>query len=333
MEKKWLYMGMAGAAWLMAHAIYRQRTAYKFDDKVVLITGGARGLGLVLARKLAAKGAKLVLCSRTESQLQSAETELRQAGADILTVVCDITKPEQVNDMIARIITHYGRLDVLVNNAGIIQVGPAESFTEADYKIAMDTNFWGALYTMLSAIPHFRKQGEGQIVNITSIGGKVAVPHLLPYTASKFALVGLSQGMHASLRKYNIAVTTVVPGLMQTGSPRNIDVKGDYTREYAWFKIAGSLPLVSMRAEKAAEAIIKAISHKQSELVFPLTSKAVTAIQGIAPELLATVMALVDRLLPAAKGMDTHKGYESESLLSVGLGKRSTAAAIRNNEY
>src|SRR5262249_29078614 len=144
-----------------------------------------------------------------------------------------------------------------VNNAGIIQVGPMETMTLADYQEAMRVHYWGPLYTALAVLPQMKQRRAGRIVNITSIGGKVAVPHLLPYVGSKFALVGLSEGLRAELMKDGILVTTVVPGLMRTGSPRNAFFKGQNEAEYAWFKIGDSIPVLTTSAERAARRIVR----------------------------------------------------------------------------
>src|SRR5204863_5194639 len=122
------------------------------------------------------------------------------------------------------------------------------------------------LFTTLSVLPAMRRQGEGRIVNISSIGGKIAVPHLLPYDASKFALTGFSEGLRAELLKDGIYVTTVCPGLMRTGSPRNADFKGQHEAEYAWFSIGDSLPGMSMSAEAAAERIVTAFRQGEAEV-------------------------------------------------------------------
>lgn len=331
-----LYAAAGAGTFLAARAIYKEFTKYDLKDKVVLITGGSRGLGLVLARQLAAEGARIAICARSVDQLGQAHVELENLGAEVISLAVDVTEPDQVEAMIQDVISHFGRIDVLINNAGIIQVAPHEALTIADYEKAMKTNFWASLYTMLSVIPHFKFQGEGRIVNITSIGGKIAVPHLLPYTASKFALVGLSEGLQAELKKDNIHVTTVVPNLMRTGSPRNVDVKGDHEAEYAWFKAAASSSMLSQDVEVSAKSIIRSIKYGDSEAVLSFTAKAATIIQAVAPGWMGTVMRLMNALLPSnvPDGYNTKKGYESESELSLSwLGNRSDIAAERNNEY
>lgn len=329
---KWAAIG-AGTLFV-ANTIYNALNKYDLEDKVVLITGGSRGLGLVLARRLAAKGARLAICARTTEQLGQAHIELEDNGAEVISKTVDVTDERQVQKLVQDVVKHYGNIDVLINNAGITQVGPQESMTIDDYEQAMKSNFWSALYTMLAVIPYFKEQGGGRIVNVASIGGKIAVPHLLPYSASKFALVGLSEGMHAELKKDNILVTTVVPNLMRTGSPRNITVKGDHEAEYSWFKISDSSPLLSQSAESAADAIIQAIERGESETILSTTAKVATVLQGFAPTWMNVLMSVATKLLPQATGSyDSKKGSESESQLSLSFGELSDRAARQNNEY
>jgi len=173
----------------------------------------------------------------------------------------DVSDPAQVRSFLASVENTLGAVDVLVNNAGTILVGPLEHMTVGDFEEVMSVNFWGAVHTTMGVLPGMKQRHKGRIVNITSIGGKVAFPHLLPYTASKFALVGFSEGLGTELAKDGIWVTTVVPNLMRTGSPRNADFKGAHKKEYAWFTITDSLPGVSVRAEHASRQIIRACQN------------------------------------------------------------------------
>ncbi len=319
---------------LIANAIFRQVTRFSVKDKVVLITGGSRGLGLVLARELAKRGARLAICARSADKLELARQELEHLGAKVIALPVNLTDRNEVKAMIQDVVRYYKRIDVLINNAGIIQVGPLETMGMEEYEQAMNTHFWGPLYAIDATLPYFRKQGEGRIVNITSIGGKISVPHLLPYSASKFALVGLSEGMHTELKKHNIHVTTVVPNLMRTGSPRNITVKGDHEGEYAWFKTAGSLPLLSQDAETSAREIIHALEHHESETILSLSGKVATVVKAIAPGWVSLALSVADKLLPQNKGnLESKKGYQAESARSGGMiARRSDEAAMKNNE-
>lgn len=310
-------------------------TPYDLKDRVVLITGGSRGLGLVLAREFHTRGARIAICARDAEELLRAEIDLQARGADVLAVQCDVTNNAEVEEMIDRVTERFEGIDVLVNNAGVIQVGPLDVMTRADFQRAMDTHFWGPLNTMLAVLPSMRERKEGRIVNISSIGGKIATPHLVPYSASKFALVGLSKGLHAELAKDGISVTTVCPGLMRTGSPRNADFKGNQRAEYAWFSISDSLPFTSIQAERAARQIIRACVNGRAELVITVQAKAAALFESLFPEWNAEVMALVNRMLPDGDGFGVKqaKGKNSTSSWSPSLLTVLTErAAVRNNE-
>lgn len=335
-ESKWqtCTLALAGLGVLaIARAAYRRMTSLDFQDKVVLITGGSRGLGLEIARVVARKGAKVVLCARSEEHLENAEGELRGTGAEVLALAADLSHPDEAPQVVQRVIDRYGRLDVLINNAGVMLVGPENVMEIADYRQVMDANFWSALYMIKAALPHFRAQGGGHIANISSIGGKMAVPHMLPYSVSKFALTGLSEGLAAELKKENIHVTTVVPSLMRTGSPRNILLKGAHEEEYAWFKIADSLPVLSQNAQKAALAIVDGIAAGDTEVILTPIARGASIMNGIAPGALTTIMQWTDRFLPQSENGEVKKGSESESEATTGMiGSRTDRAAARNNE-
>jgi NAD(P)-dependent dehydrogenase (short-subunit alcohol dehydrogenase family) len=324
----------AGAA-LVTRAVIRRMREYDLAGRIVLITGGSRGLGLVLAREFADQGAKLTICARDREELDRARADLEGRGAEVFTVSCDITNRSEVEEMIALVGDHYGRIDVLVNNAGVIQVGPLEVMTLQDYEEAMKAHFWGPLYTILGVLPGMQARREGRIVNISSIGGKISVPHLVPYSASKFALVGLSEGLRAELAKDGVLVTTVCPGLMRTGSPRNADFKGQHRAEYAWFSISDSLPLASMKAERAARQVVAACRRGDAEVVLSIQAQMAVLFHGLFPGLTADLLGMINRLLPAPGGIGKRKakGKDSSSAISPSLlTALNEQAAARNNE-
>ncbi|MGV3723611.1 MAG: SDR family NAD(P)-dependent oxidoreductase [Actinomycetota bacterium] len=322
-----------GAA-LALRAIWNRAREYQLCGKTVLITGGSRGLGLVLAREFAAEGANLVICARDAEALERARAELAAAGAQVLTAPCDVTDRKQVAELVAAARQRFGAIDVLVNNAGLIQVGPLEAQTLEDFEASINLHFWAPLYTTLAVLPEMQARREGRIVNIASIGGKISTPHLLPYCCGKFALVGLSEGLRAELAKDNVRVTTVTPGLMRTGSPLQASFKGKHREEYAWFSISDSLPMTSISAERAARQILAACKRGEAELAISWLAQFAIPLYGMFPGPGADLLGVLNRLLPSAEGTGTRsfKGFESETPMARKLAASSYAAAQRNNE-
>lgn len=335
-NKEALILAAAGAgAFLAGRAVSRRLFGYSLRGKVVLITGGSRGLGLVMAREFAGEGAKVAICARRPVELEAARADLKRRGAEVTAIPCDVTDRAQVNEMVDTVRDRFGRIDVLVNNAGVIQVGPVEVMTMEDYEEAMKIHFWGPLYATLAVLPEMRRRRAGRIVNITSIGGKISIPHLVPYSASKFALVGLSEGLRAELLKDGVCVTTVCPGLMRTGSPRNALFKGKHRAEYAWFAISDSLPVSSMNAVRAARQIVEATKRGEAEVILSIQAQLAARFHGLFPGTTADLLAIVNRLLPSAGGIGRAraKGRDSQSQLAPSLlTSLSEKAAAKNNE-
>ncbi|WP_394821423.1 SDR family NAD(P)-dependent oxidoreductase [Pendulispora albinea] len=308
---------------------------YDFRDKVVVITGGSRGLGVEMARIWAAEGAKVAFCARDEQSVRRAEEELRRAGHEAMGYACDVGRQLDLDQFMRAVVHQWGGIDVLVNNAGVIQTGPAKCMTLSDFRTAMDTHFWGPLYAIFAALPAMRSRGGGRIVNISSIGGLVSVPHLLPYSATKFALTGLSTGLRTELAREGIAVTTVFPGLMRTGSPRNAWFKGQHRAEYAWFSISDSLPGITLNARRAARKIVEGCRRGDARLVLGLPAKLLAKVHGLFPAITAGLLTQVNRLLPEPGGVGTQaiRGADSASRWSPSwLTALSQRAEVRNYE-
>lgn len=315
-----LLMGaLAGGGVLLgARAWLRSRRRIELDDRVVVITGGSTGLGLIAARQAARQGARLVLAARGVEELRAAEEELRQDGArDVIGLPTDVTDPEQVDALIDETIDRHGRVDILINNAGTILVGPLETMTVDDFREVMATNFWGNLYPTLAVLPHMRRRGFGRIGNVSSVGGKIAMPHLLPYTASKFALTGLSEGLRAELAGENILVTSVYPGTIRTGGHTHARFKGNAEAEYAWFAASDTLPLASTSAHAAARKLWDAVRHGDAEAIIGWNAKLAIVFHDLLPDWFAETMALVDRALPgvANLGKPAVRGGDLEGMI------------------
>jgi NAD(P)-dependent dehydrogenase (short-subunit alcohol dehydrogenase family) len=333
--KKATIIALASAGAVLALRTLRSRATYDFRDKSVLITGGSRGLGLVLAREFAAEGARLTIVARDRVELEQARADLATRGAEVLSFACDVRDQADVQSAIERAVARYRSIDVLINNAGVIQAGPVDHMQVADFEDALNTHLWGPLYTMLAVTPYMRRQGGGRVVNIASIGGKVAVPHLAPYSTSKFALVGLSDGMRAELARDNIIVTTVCPGLMRTGSHLNALFKGQHAEEFTWFSIVDSLPISSIDARRAARQIIEACRRGDPQLLISIQAHVIALLNAVFPGLSARALKRMNQLLPEPtdpRGDETRTGWESQSTLAPSLLTRlSDRAAEENN--
>lgn len=332
---EWLLLAGLG---LTAYAAVQRLRLRSLRGRRVLITGGSRGLGFLLAREFGRKGARVAICARDPATLAEAQRRLRREGVDVLALAADVADPDQIRDVVEATAAHLGGIDILVNNAGIMQVAPVTAVDEADFAHALDIMFWGPLRTSLAVLPQMRARGEGQIVNITSIGGVVSVPHMLPYACAKFAAVGLSQGLHAELAREGIAVTTIVPGPMRVGSHLNVDFRGRHELEFAWFALAASVPLLSISAERAARQIVQAAQRREAVRMIGLPAKVLERVHGLMPGTIGNMLGLVNRGLPDPvpnlsdrRGMVVQQQMRSRLLdLLTSLGRN---AARRTNQF
>jgi NAD(P)-dependent dehydrogenase (short-subunit alcohol dehydrogenase family) len=303
-----------GAA--LAAEARRARRAIELDGLAALVTGGSRGLGLLIARELGRQGAHVVLMARNQTELDRAEQKLRAEGLNVSTVAGDVSQRADARRAVETTLSRHGAIDILVNNAGVITVGPVEHATLADFEEAMGVHFWGPLHAMQAAIPHMKRQGGGRIANISSVGGKIGLPHLVPYCASKFALAGLSSAITPEIARHNIAVTTVCPGLMRTGSAFNAWFKGRHREEFAWFAIADSLPLLSTSGRYAAAQIVDALRHGDADLVITWAAKLGAVASALMPNTVALALQTANALLPdpqPSAGEQRWSGWESLS--------------------
>ena len=326
---------MLGAA-LAVPVLSRQRRRFRLAGKNALVTGGGRGLGLEIARALVEKGTSVAIVARNPDEIELAVADLReraQPGVRLLGLVCDLKDVAALDALVDVVRAELGPPDVLVNNAGMIDVGPLAAMTLDDFEQAMQLHCFAPLRLMLALKDDMRDRGGGRIANISSIGGVLSVPHLLPYSTSKFALTGLSQGMHAALAPDGIRVTTVTPGLMRTGSPRNASFKGDHRREFAWFTLADSLPLLSVGSKRAARLVVRALERGDANLTIGLPAKIAALLQGVAPNLTSRLLELAAALLPKGDDQRALRGFESGSpLVPSVLTALNSRAEVRNNQ-
>jgi short-subunit dehydrogenase len=308
------------------------------NGKCVLITGASRGLGLALAEEFGRRGAKLVLNARDAADLERACALLVKRRATQREAIAafprDLRRPEEAEKLIQETVARFGSIDVLVNNAGVITVGPIENQNVQDFHDVMDANFFSGLHCTLAVIPHMLTRGDGRIVNITSIGGKVAVPHLLPYTASKFAAVGFSEGLNAELSSKGIRVTTVCPGLMRTGSHLHATFTGDAAREYRWFSLAAGLPGVSTSARSAARKIVRSVISGKSEIAITPQAMLAGRFVNVCPTATMRVLRLMNHILPSpiSGSAAHHRGADVRNMEVKPAVVLAEAAACRYNQ-
>lgn len=316
---------LAGAGALYGtRAWLRSRRRMSLGGRVVLITGSSTGLGFLMAKEAASHGAIVVLNARDEAELAAAEAEVRAAGAaETLSVPGDVGVEEEAFRVVRRAVERFGRLDVLINNAGTILVGPEVTFTLDDFRRVMATNFWGALHCTTAALPAMRREGAGRIANISSLGGLVAVPHLAPYVASKFALTGLTRSLRADLARYGILVTGVYPKTIRTGGHTHAWFKGDADAEYLWFAASDTLPLLSASAESVAHRVLDAVIHGDPEVMPSITARLAVAADALMPDWTAELKALIELRMPAAAnlGGPPVQGSEIEGRLAEFLSR------------
>jgi short-subunit dehydrogenase len=306
------------AAWYAARKL--SRTDYSFRDRTAIVTGATRGLGFAMARRLVDEGARVWLVARSTEELGTAADELSARGGWVRTIAADIRRPDHVSRIVDTVVASDMRIDILINNAGVIEVGPFEHSKLEDFQDALATHFWGPLDLIRASLPHMAadaaearrglvrrsfsegggaeaRKGQARIVNISSIGGRIAVPHLAAYNASKFALTGLSETLRAELTKYGVLVTTVTPGLMRTGSYVNVKVRGRHADEFRWFAAMSATPLTAMNTERAAKAILEACREGRATLTPGTQAKMAVVLNALAPNLFASISAAVNRAL------------------------------------
>jgi short-subunit dehydrogenase len=284
-----------------------------FKNRVVFITGGSRGLGLEIARQVCKKGGRVAVLARDAEELERAKEDLASKSGEVLTLQCDLVDGGQIQSAVQQTLQRFGKIDILINNAGIIQIGPLEHMKMEDFDRALRLHFWAPFVLQMLVVPQMRASGGGRIVNISSIGGKIAVPHMAPYSASKFALTGFSDAIRAELSRDNIFITTVTPGMMRTGSQIHAKFKGDHSAEYKWFETSSRLPLASISTERAARKILTACRKGKPALVMPWTAHFIIAANALFPNLTGYVMKIVNRCLPpgvSQSGDEARSGAE-----------------------
>lgn len=297
---------------------------------MALVTGASRGLGYLIARRLAERGHRVMVCARSVEGVEAAAADL---GGDAVGVAADVGDRSDAERVVQEALGHFGRLDVLVCNAGVIQVGPFSAIGPEEYAAAMDVMFWGIAHPVFAALPELRRR-RGRILAVTSLGGKIPAPHLLPYVAAKYAAVGFAEGLRVELAAEGVSVTVGVPGLMRTGSPRNALFAGDSQAEYEWFAGLGSLPLLSMDAERAARRLVDGTLRGRPEIVLTPAAKLAMRAHGVAPATMLRLLSVGNRILPSGGQSPPRPGHETrEPAWLQALTRLNRVAARRFHQF
>jgi short-subunit dehydrogenase len=299
MDKR-VWLGAAASGALFGFWALRRRRVQALRGRVAVVTGATRGLGLRIATELAKAGCPLAICARDMHEVKAVGLQLAGHGSSVMARRVDISDPVAVGEFIDEVEAHFGRIDILVNNAGIIQAGPLEDMTLSDFRQALAIDFWGGLYCSLAALPGMRRRRAGTIVNITSIGGEVSVPHLLPYSCAKAAARAFSEGLTAELAGTGVDCVTVVPWLMRTGSIPFVYYKGQHDAELAMFS-TGQWPIVSVDADRAARRIVRAIARREAHVTIGVLAKLAREAHALAPGLLSRALGQMRRLMPGPR--------------------------------
>lgn len=293
---------------------------FSFKNKSVVITGGSRGLGFSLAEEFLNEGALVTLLARDGDELERAKYKLdtKYAG-HVFVANCDVTKGDSVETALAEASARFGGVDVLVHNAGSVAVGPFETFDDFDFTQQLGVHLKGAINATRAIRPYFRFRGGGRIVYISSIGGKIGVPHMSSYSASKFALAGFADSMRAELSQDNVIVTTAYPGLMRTGSPKQGFFKGESEEEFVWFATADNTPGLSMSPNRAARQIIEACRRGQVEAITGAPARLGVMARALLPETTAALLSITASFLPKAKEGNSRVHLRKKGVASRGL--------------
>jgi NADP-dependent 3-hydroxy acid dehydrogenase YdfG len=239
-------------------------------DQVAIVTGASSGIGRATALALAERGAHVSLAARTESALHELADEIRLLGREALVVPTDVTDKDQVDHLVMETLARWGRVDILVANAGAYVRCPIRELTVEEVRRSMAVNFYGALYAVLAVQPHMLEQGDGHIVLVSSLDGKKGLPRDAPYAAAKFALAGYGEVLRQELCGSGVRVTVVFPGRVDTPLIDMLEVP----------QVSAKIP-----AQAVAGAIAAAIRRPRPEVIIPIQARAFHLVNVISPRL------------------------------------------------
>lgn len=239
--------------------------------KVIVITGASGGLGEAAARLLSKEGAKLALGARRTDKIQALANQLNDEGGSVIAVETDVVKADQVKNLVDTAVQKFGRVDVVINNAGIMPMSLLEGLKVNEWDQTIDVNIKGVLYGIAAALPHMQKQKSGQIINVSSVAGHKVGPTTAVYSASKTAVRVISEGLRQEVKPYNIRSTIISPGAVATDLPNTISESAISQGVKAFYQA------VAIPADSFARAVAFAISQPENidinEIIFRPTAQ------------------------------------------------------------
>jgi len=236
----------------------------EFSGKVAVITGGANGIGQALSRALAKRGAKVVVADINDTLGENLVEEISAAGGTAKYLHVDVTVEESMSALAGEVQREYGQIDLVFNNAGISVSGDARDLTLDQWRKVTDVNYWGVIYGCKFAYDIMAEQGHGHIVNIASLAGLIPFPTNLPYSATKFAVVGLSMSLRAEGADLGVKVSCVCPGFIASNIYEATEMV-NVPKE----KIVENIPFKIVETDDAAERILKGVARNRPIIIFP----------------------------------------------------------------
>ena len=287
-------LGVVAGAWIVT----RRRRRIDLQGRVVVVTGGGRGLGYAISREFLRHGCKLAICGRDGEVIARAVADFRLHGGDVFGMACDASDPAQVEAFIQGVFSQFGAVDILVNNAGQVFFGPAAELRPEDLESAIRNIFWVHYRPTMAVLPHMRARGFGRIVNVTSVAGKIPIPHHAAYVVGKHAATGWSEVLTVELRKDGILVSTITPPPLDDGAPLHAHFNGHEEEEFKWFARGLTSMWSASSTDRAARVVVDAAIHGDRQRTISLGSWLAARAQGVAPAVMTRFWARFDRLLP-----------------------------------
>lgn len=232
----------------------------RFKDKVVVVTGASSGIGRQAGMDFAKRGAKIALVARSREKVTEIAGSIKQAyDTEALPILCDVSDKKQVLEMSSYVLGTFSHVDILVNNAGFAVFGSVADLTVEEMEQQMATNFLGTVYCTKAFLPSMMSRRSGHIVNVASVAGSIGIPGIATYCASKFAMLGFSQGLHHELKGSGVGVTVVSP----------ITVKTNFFDHPSFKKHIPTYTPAGLSAERVSKAVLRAANSRRLEIIVP----------------------------------------------------------------